>query len=88
MPQVSRHPATDTPSTTQKNDLVISHLEIPARFGDPIVWRDELCQLVGRSSETIRLWIKKGVLPQPDSKPTTKLMGWKRSTLLSHGFPV
>jgi hypothetical protein len=32
--------------------------------------------------------MKKGVLPQPDSKPTTKLMGWKRSTLLSHGFPV
>jgi hypothetical protein len=62
--------------------------ELPDRFEDPIIWRDELRKLVGRSSETIRLWMKNGTLPAPDSKPTTKLMGWKRSTLVARGFPV
>lgn len=75
------------PATFQQDD-VGRRPEVPGRFDDPIVWRDELRKVVGRSSETIRLWMKNGTLPPPDSKPTTKLMGWKRSTLIARGFPV
>ena len=78
--------AQNTPAPAQ--GVVGSHPELLARFEDPIVWRDELRKLVGRSSETIRLWMKNGTLPPPDSKPTTKLMGWKRSTLIARGFPL
>lgn len=80
------HLARSTPAPAQ--GVVGNHPELLGRFEDPIVWRDELRKLVGRSSETIRLWMKNGTLPAPDSMPTTKLMGWKRSTLLARGFPV
>lgn len=61
----------------------------PPAADDPIIWRKDLRKACGNvCGETIRLWMKKGKLPEPDVQLTVKTMGWKRSTLAARGFPV
>lgn len=61
----------------------------PPEADDPIIWRKDLRAKCGNvCSETIRLWMKNGKLPKPDTQLSLKTMGWKRSTLLARGFPV
>jgi predicted DNA-binding transcriptional regulator AlpA len=46
-----------------------------------IVDRKSLMQRLGRSSETIRRWLKEGRLPQPDVAISRRTMGWRIETL-------
>lgn len=50
--------------------------------------RHELQAILGRSSETVRRWIKTGVLPPPDVAPTRETQQWKRSTLHAAGLRI
>ena len=55
---------------------------------DPIVWRDDLREVLGVSNQTVLRWLKTNVLPKPDIYPTRKTMGWKLSPLRSAGFDI
>jgi len=53
---------------------------------DMIVWRPDLHRLCNVCSETVRRWIKSGLLPAPDVAITRQTMGWKISTLEKAGI--
>jgi predicted DNA-binding transcriptional regulator AlpA len=53
---------------------------------DRIIWRADLAKFLGRTSETIRCYIRDGKLPTPDVKLSQKTMGWHRSTLAAFGI--
>lgn len=53
---------------------------------DRTIYRPELQRMLGRSSETMRKWLKAGKLPEPDIALTPKTMGWRLSTLRKHGI--
>lgn len=38
------------------------------------------------SGETMRRYIRDGVLPRPDVMVSRQVMAWRRSTLLAHGI--
>ena len=48
---------------------------------DRVIWRQDLQQALGVSSNTMRLWIKHGKLPKPDVNLSSRTTGWKMSTL-------
>ncbi|WP_418648639.1 helix-turn-helix transcriptional regulator [Thauera butanivorans] len=53
---------------------------------DPVIWRSDLKETIGVSSETIRRWLKSGKLPQPDVALSSRTMGWRASTLRAAGI--
>ena len=55
---------------------------------DRIIYRSELPSLVSRNTETIRQWIKRGVLPPYDLNLSRKTCGWKLSTLRASGIDI
>lgn len=55
---------------------------------DPVIWRAQLQAKLGKSSETIRRWIKENRLPPPDVDLTRQSKGWKTSTLRAKGINV
>lgn len=55
---------------------------------DPIINRGELQRLLGKHSDTIRRWLKDGVLPKPDIAPTRQGIAWRASTLRRAGFDL
>ncbi|MCA0214787.1 MAG: hypothetical protein LCH79_16610 [Proteobacteria bacterium] len=61
----------------------------PNAAEDKIIWRTELRQMLDNvSSETIRVWMKKGKLPRPDTQLSARTMGWRRSTLVKAGIAL
>jgi predicted DNA-binding transcriptional regulator AlpA len=61
------------------------HAGQPQAQPDRIISRAELQTTLGRSSQTIRRWIKDGTLPTPDIGLTRKTKGWRLSTLIAAG---
>lgn len=53
---------------------------------DKVIWRKALQDFLGVSSETMRRYINANKLPQPDVALSRKTMGWRLSTLHSHGI--
>lgn len=53
--------------------------------GDRVIWRPELQELMGVTSETIRRWMKEKRLPPPDVAMTRRKVGWRLSTLRAAG---
>ncbi len=53
---------------------------------DRLIWRADLTKQLGVSSETIRRWMRDGVLPPPDVRPTNRTQAWRLSTLHAAGF--
>jgi predicted DNA-binding transcriptional regulator AlpA len=54
---------------------------------DRIIWRPELRKALGVCNQTLRRWVLEKKFPEPDVRISQKISGWKRSTLLSKGFP-
>ncbi len=57
-------------------------------FEDRQVGRDELAAYLGVQSRTLAKMIREGKLPERDLAITTRVGGWRLSTLRSHGFLV
>lgn len=53
---------------------------------DRVIWRPDLQQTFGVSSETVRRWLKSGKLPAPDVALSSRTMGWRASTLRAAGI--
>lgn len=53
---------------------------------DKVVWQADLCKRLGRTSETLRQWVKAGKLPPADVALTRQSTGWKESTLRAAGI--
>lgn len=71
----------------------MSSIDTTALADDRIIYRDEFRQKMGGaagkpiSSETVRVWIKKRKIPEPDVKISLRTRGWKASTLRAAGLP-
>ncbi len=52
---------------------------------DRVIWRPQLQQMMGVTSETIRRWMRDHRLPEPDVAMSSKTLGWRVSTLRAHG---
>ena len=55
---------------------------------DRVIYRQDLCQMLGVGSEAVRRWMKTGKLPQPDVAITRRTLGWRLSTLQAAGIGV
>lgn len=55
---------------------------------DRVIWRPDLCTMLGVGSQCVREWIKKGKLPQPDIDLSTRTKGWRMSTLHAAGIKL
>jgi hypothetical protein len=53
-----------------------------------VIWLRDLPRALGRSTQTVRVWRQKGLIPPPDMSPTRKSQGWRRSTLEAAGLVV
>lgn len=55
---------------------------------DRVIFRPELRSMMDVSNETIRRWMKANKLPAPDVAFSQKTLGWRVSTLRSHGINI
>jgi predicted DNA-binding transcriptional regulator AlpA len=53
---------------------------------DRVLWRHELCAIMGVTTESIQNWMKSGKLPRPDVDMSRKTKGWRLSTLRAAGI--
>lgn len=53
---------------------------------DRVIYRTDLCKMLGVGSEALRRWLKAGKLPPPDVAISRKTMGWRLSTLHAAGI--
>lgn len=53
---------------------------------DRVIYRTDLCKMLGVGSEALRRWLKAGKLPPPDVAISRKTMGWRLSTLQKSGI--
>jgi predicted DNA-binding transcriptional regulator AlpA len=53
---------------------------------DRVIWRRELQEMTGISTETARRWIASNKLPPPDVYLTKRCQGWRLSTLQAAGI--
>lgn len=53
-----------------------------------VIYRADLPELFGVTSETIRRWMKAGKLPTPDVRITQRTVGWRVSTLQAAGIGI
>lgn len=53
---------------------------------DRVIWRQELCVMMGVGSQCIREWLKAGKLPKPDIDLSLRTKGWRLSTLQAAGI--
>ena len=53
---------------------------------DRVIYRTDLCKMLGVGSEALRRWMKAGKLPPPDVAISQKTLGWRMSTLRDHGI--
>ena len=52
---------------------------------DRVIWRPQLQELMGVTSETVRRWMKDKRLPPPDVAMSRRTLGWRISTLRASG---
>lgn len=55
---------------------------------DRVIWRPDLQQMMGVTSETMRRWMKANRLPAPDVAMSRKTLGWRVSTLRNAGINI
>ncbi len=55
---------------------------------DRIIFRRDLCKMLGVGSECMRRYIKAGKVPPPDIFISQQTMGWRLSTLQASGIGV
>lgn len=55
---------------------------------DRVIWRHQLQELMGVTSETVRRWMRANRLPAPDVAMSRKTLGWRISTLRSAGINI
>lgn len=60
----------------------------PTTPGEQLIFRPDLQLKLGVCSETMRRWMKSGVLPPPDVAMSRKKQGWKLSTLAAAGIRI
>lgn len=53
---------------------------------DRVIWRPDLQEKMGVSSNTIRRWMLEGKLPPPDVDLSRRTRGWRLSTLREAGI--
>ena len=53
---------------------------------DRVLWRYELCEILGVTTTSIQNWLKSGKLPRPDVDLSQKTKGWRISTLRAAGI--
>lgn len=53
---------------------------------DRVLYRTELCETLGVTSETVRRWINEGKIPKPDINLSAKTQGWRVSSLQAAGI--
>ena len=53
---------------------------------DRVIYRADLCKLLGVGSEAMRRWLKAGKVPPPDVAISRKTVGWRLSTLQAAGI--
>lgn len=70
---------------TDNAAAVATHATTPAE--DRVIWRRDLMAMFGvTSSETIRIWMRNGKLPEPDVNLSQRTKGWRLSTLRNAGL--
>ena len=62
--------------------------EIATEQPDRVIWRQDLCVMLGVGSEAVRRWIKSGKIPKPDVALSLRTMGWRLSTLHEAGIKL
>jgi hypothetical protein len=55
---------------------------------DRIIYRQDLYQLIGVTSETLRRWIIEGKIPTADVKISRRTVGWRLSSLHAAGIKL
>jgi len=55
---------------------------------DRVIYRSDLCKMLGVGSEALRRWLRDGKLPKPDVDISQKTRGWKVSTLRAAGIDL
>lgn len=53
---------------------------------DRVIYRADLCKMLGVGSEAMRRWLKAGKVPPPDVAISRKTVGWRLSTLQAAGI--
>lgn len=56
------------------------------KIDDRVIYRTDLCKMLGVGSEALRRWMKAGKMPPPDVAISRKTMGWRLSTLRNAGI--
>ena len=64
------------------------HSGIQAAAVDRVIYRAELPELLGVTSESVRRWLKAGKLPKPDVDLSQRTRGWRLSTLHAAGIRI
>lgn len=55
---------------------------------DRVIWRPQLQEMMGVTSETVRRWMHGNKLPTPDVAMSRKTIGWRLSTLRAAGINI
>lgn len=55
---------------------------------DRVIWRPQLQEMMGVTSETVRRWMRANRLPSPDVAMSRKTLGWRISTLRAAGINI
>ncbi|WP_219209177.1 helix-turn-helix transcriptional regulator [Variovorax boronicumulans] len=53
---------------------------------DRVIYRSDLCKMLGVGSEAMRRWMKAGKVPPPDVAISRRTVGWRLSTLQAAGI--
>ena len=53
---------------------------------DRVIYRRDLCAMLGIGSEALRRWVRDKKLPPPDVAITRRTVGWRLSTLQAAGI--
>lgn len=55
---------------------------------DRVIYRAELCAILGVQTDTITRYLRLGKLPRPDVSLSLRTFGWRASTLRQAGVGV
>lgn len=74
-----------TTAANWSNDMTIPQNPLDQ---DPVIWRPDLQERMGVSSNTIRRWMLERKLPPPDVDLSRRTRGWRLSTLREAGIKL